>query len=107
MDRPPYRLPLKEPVPNELVSPVPRYRLRRRRPPLISRGALPVPLRLPLLHALLSFIFIALLPQHPLSIPTALGAAFLVVFYILFFALRAGLQFETDEDDRPPWKEAG
>lgn len=106
MSPPPYRLPLKQPNFNRPPLLVPRYRLLRR-PSWISREALPVPLRLPLLHALLSFIFIALLPQHPVSIPTALGAAFLIVFYLLFFALRAGYRFQSEGGDRLPGKESG
>jgi hypothetical protein len=54
------------------------------------RKELPVPLRLPLLHALLSFIFLALLPGHPLSIPTAFGLAAAVVVYIHLLAWRLG-----------------
>jgi hypothetical protein len=103
MPHSPNRLPLKQPAPLKRPPLVPSYRLRKHPPPV--GAALRTPLRLPLLHALLSFIFIALLPQHPLSIPTALGAAFLVVFYLQFFAFRAGYHFRTEDEDQPPRKE--
>jgi hypothetical protein len=75
---------------------VPRLRLVYRPllpQPLSDRRALPVALRLPALHALLSFVFLALLPQHPLSIPTALGLAFGVVVYIQVLAYGEGYGF--------------
>ena len=67
-----------------------RIRLIRRLPPLPpkDRRGLPASLRLPLFHALLSFIFLSLLPQHPLSIPTALGLAFVIIVYLQFWAYK-------------------
>jgi hypothetical protein len=82
-------LELKWPFRPTRPSQIPRLRLLRRPlllPPSDDSGSLPAPLRLPLLHALLSFIFLSLLPQHPLSIPTALGLAFACIFYIQFLA---------------------
>jgi hypothetical protein len=52
-------------------------------------------LRLPLFHALLSFICLALLPPRPLSIPVALGLAFAIVLYIQILAYRAGYRLDA------------
>ena len=41
----------------------------------------PAPLRLPLLHAGLSFVILAALPRHPMAMPTALGLALVIVVY--------------------------
>jgi len=71
---------------------VPRLRLvfRPDLPQHADRRTLPVALRLPALHALLSFVFLALLPQRPLSIPTALGLASAVIVYIQMLAYGGG-----------------
>ncbi len=45
-------------------------------------------LELAFLHACLSFTFLALLPQRPLSIPTALGLAFAAVYYLQLIRIR-------------------
>jgi hypothetical protein len=96
----PPRLRLKLPFRPKRPTLVPRIRLI---PPLLhpplrpgKNRSLPIPLRLPLLHALLSFVFLALLPQHPLSIPTALGLAFAVAFYIHFAANQMGYRWRKE-----------
>lgn len=43
---------------------------------------LPKPVRLATIHTLLTFIILAFLPVHPLSIPTALGLASCLTLYI-------------------------
>lgn len=50
----------------------------------------PLPIRLPLFHAAVTFTCLALLPQRPLSMPTALGIACVLVIYIQILAYRAG-----------------
>jgi hypothetical protein len=92
----PIVLELRRPVQIRFPSQMPRLRLFLRRltanPPLEAQ-AHPAALRLPLFYALLSFTFLALLPPRPLSIPTALGLAAAVVFYIQFFARWIGYRF--------------
>ena len=84
---PPLRLiPAAEPLP--LPPDLPR--LRRKTP----RRWIPPLLRLPLFHALLSVLILACLPHHPLSIPTALGLAFAVTFYVQVLAYRAGFSLD-------------
>lgn len=51
-------------------------------PPPDYRRVLPEPLRLPVLHAALSFAILALLPSHPLAMPTAIGLAAAVIIYV-------------------------
>lgn len=84
---PPLRLiPVAEPLP--LPPDLPHLRRKKRRhwiPPL---------LRLPLFHALLCVVFLACLPHHPLSIPTALGLACVVILYIQVLAYRAGFTLD-------------
>jgi hypothetical protein len=79
---------------------VPRLRLvfRPDLPQHADRRTLPVALRLPALHALLSFVFLALLPQRLLSIPTALGLASAVIVYIQMLAYRQGYGFRRGGD---------
>jgi hypothetical protein len=91
-------LELERPLRPTRPSQIPRLRLLKRPPlppPSDDLRRLPIPLRLPLFHALLSFIFLSLLPQRPLSIPTALGLAFACIFYIQFLALRAGFRLRV------------
>ena len=84
---PPLRLiPAAEPLP--LPPDLPH--LRRKTP----RRWIPPLLRLPLFHALLSVLILACLPHHPLSIPTALGLAFAVTFYVQVLAYRAGFSLD-------------
>ena len=79
-------LPLPGPGAPGRPAPIPRIRLVYRPAPPPEASLTPV--RLALLHALFSFAALAGLPRHPLSIPTALGLAAAVVFYIQFLALR-------------------
>lgn len=51
----------------------------------------PAPLRLPLVHAGLSFAILAALPQHPLAMPTALGLALAIVIYTEMLASKMRL----------------
>lgn len=60
-----------------------RERLTRVRPT-------PAPLRLPLVHAGLSFAILAALPHHPLAMPTAVGLALVIVIYTEMLAKRIG-----------------
>ena len=48
----------------------------------------PAPLRLPLVHAGLSFAILAGLPRHPMAMPTALGLALAIVVYAEMLARR-------------------
>ena len=50
----------------------------------------PEPLRLPLLHAGLSFLILAALPRHPMAMPTALGLALALVVYAEMLARAIG-----------------
>lgn len=52
------------------------------------RRVLPQALRLPLLHAALSFAILYLLPSHPLSMPTAIGLAAALIIYVQWLADR-------------------
>jgi hypothetical protein len=71
---------------------------RRRRTGLRARLArlrkTPAPLRLPILHAALSFILLSQLPTRPLSIPTALGLGLAIIVYGFIFvrSWRLGLR---------------
>lgn len=47
-------------------------------------------LRLPILQALLTFLFLGLLPRHPLSIPLALGLSAVVLVYVQIIAYAMG-----------------
>lgn len=92
---------LKLPFRPKRPTQVPRIRLipPQLRPPQqpLRYRPLPIPLRLPLLHALLSFTFLALLPQRPISIPTALGLAFATGFYLHFAAYQMGYRWRKDK----------
>jgi hypothetical protein len=81
-------------------SQIPRLHLRPRPPPAPGpadyRRRMPLPLRLPLFHAMLSVVFLALLPSHPLSIPTALGLAFALSFYVQFLANWLGYHWKVN-----------
>lgn len=84
------------PWPPGFVPPIQPVNLRRRtKEPPPRRPAIPAMLRLPLFHALLSFICLALLPPRPLSIPVALGLAFAIVLYIQILAYRAGYRLDA------------
>lgn len=89
-------LKLKKPFRPSRPSQIPRLRLRPRPfpAPERQRRGLPAPLRLPLLHAVLSFIFLAILPPRPLSIPTALGLAAAIIFYIIAAANYSGYHLD-------------
>jgi hypothetical protein len=54
----------------------------------------PLPVRLPLFHALVSFGCLSLLPASPLAIPTAFGLATALVFYIQILAYHTGYHLE-------------
>jgi len=91
------RLEFKQPFTLTRPSQIPRLRLTPRPPPPqppVDRSA---PLRLPVLHALLSFLFLAFLPSRLLSIPVALGLAAAVVFYLLVAANLAGYHLDFDK----------
>jgi hypothetical protein len=73
-----FRRPFRFPADPPPIRPVRLFHPLDRRVP----RQMPVPWRLPLLHALLTFTLLSLLPQRPLSIPVALGGAAAAVFYI-------------------------
>lgn len=60
-----------------------------------GRWALPPLLRLPIFHGLLTFFCLAFLPQHPLSIPIALGLSSVIVFYIHVLANCLGYRLQS------------
>ncbi len=97
---PPHReIPL-PPVHGVLPGEIAPVRLVPRRYPgrRISRsspGQLPPALRLPVFHGLLTFFCLAFLPQHPLSIPIALGLSSVIVFYIHVLANLLGYRLKT------------
>lgn len=71
-----------------------RQRARRRawlrRLPLPRLRPTPIPMRLPLFHAALTFACLGLLPSRPLAMPLAFGLASAIVLYIQIAARRSG-----------------
>ena len=70
-----------------------RWRLMRRRLLALKPHSTPHQARLPLLHAVLTFTFLALLPVHPMAMPTALGVSSLAMVYIHLLANGCGYHF--------------
>lgn len=67
----------------------------RLRPTWLRMHPTPLPLRLPLIHAVLSFLCLSLLPARPLSIPTALGIATVLIVYLQILAYRTGYRLNV------------
>lgn len=87
--------------------PKPANRLRRLLAQLRARAPqkpeAPVPVDLAVAHAALSFLGLAILPRHPMSIPTAAGLAFIaLVWYQLARNWRSEEPPPSNSSSRPP-----
>jgi hypothetical protein len=68
----------------EQLKPANRFQwlLARLRAGTPRRPEVPVPVDLAVAHAALTFLGLAILPRHPLAIPTAAGLAFIALVWV-------------------------